>query len=64
MESLLLLPVMNHEDAMRSAQCAAPVRSLRTARRATPAARFVFVTYAVEIEGDAPLYFCAEGTDD
>lgn len=63
METLLLATVLNHDTAMRSAQCAAPVRSLRSARFAMPA-RFAFVTYAVEIEGDAPLYFFAEGTDD
>lgn len=36
----------------------------RRADKNVCAPRFLFVTYAVEIEGEAPLIFIAEGVDD
>lgn len=45
-----------------------PAASPRIRRVASPApalaTRFVFVTYAFEIEGEAPLILCAEAVDD
>jgi hypothetical protein len=46
-----------------------PVNAATPRRRspvpaAAPVTRFIFVTYAFEIEGDAPLILCAEAVDD
>jgi hypothetical protein len=40
----------------------APVSS--PAARQTTVARVAFITYAVEIEGEAPLYFSIEAVDE
>jgi hypothetical protein len=53
------LAVAEYAEPMSHA--AAPTR-LRAAAVVRP--RFAFVTYAVEIEGDAPLWFFAEAVDD
>jgi hypothetical protein len=39
-------------------------RSRRADKNVCAPSRFLFVTYAVEIEGEAPLIFVAEGVDD
>ncbi len=64
METFALALALNHyETAVGSRQSAvAPARiSLPSALRALPSC---FITFAVEIEGDAPLYFFAEAVDD
>lgn len=64
METLSLAVVMNHELADRGPQTAflaAGVR-LRSVVRDLPSP--LFITYAIEIEGEAPLCFCTEAVDD
>ena len=39
-------------------------RSRRADRNVCAPSRFLFVTYAVEIEGEAPLIFIAEALDE
>ncbi len=70
METPVLAALLNQETADHGPQTAVPPTrvQLRSAVRGLPSAlcgvRFVFVTYAVEIEGDAPLFCFAEGVDD
>ena len=64
METLALALALNHyETAFDSRPAAvAPVRiPLPAAICGLPTC---FITFAVEIEGDAPLYFFAEAVDD
>ncbi len=63
METLVLAALLNHETADHGLQTAVlPTRAqLRSAVRGLQS---VFVTCAVEIEGDAPQFCFAEGVDD
>ncbi len=63
METLALTAFVNHQTADGSRQPAVPATRivLPPALRRLPS---LFITFAVEIEGDAPLYFVTEAIDD
>ncbi len=58
------LRIAAFEFSSPAAPSPAPLRAGSTTRRPFASTRFVFVTCAVEIEGDAPLIAFAEPADD
>ncbi len=64
METLALALALNHyetADGSRQTAVSPALHRLPAAVRHLP---YLFITYAVEIEGDAPLFFFAEAVDD
>lgn len=63
METPALAAFLNQETADHGSHGATlPTRIVL--RSAVRGLRSLFITYAIEIEGDTPLYFYAEGVDD
>lgn len=63
METLVLAAFLNPQIADRGSQTAVPPTRIQP-RSAVCGLRSLFINYAIEIEGDTPLYFHAEGVDD
>jgi hypothetical protein len=64
METLSLAVVMNHELADRGPQTAFLAAGVRLRSVVRGLRSPLFITYAIEIEGEAPLSFCTEAVDD
>jgi hypothetical protein len=63
METLVPAAFLNQETAGRGSQTAVPLTRVRL-RSAVCGLPSLFITCAVEIEGDTPLYSYVEGVDD